>query len=114
MEPAEIIICIIFLALSAGSFFISYFQFREKGFLFNNAYLWATRDERRRMDENRESKRPHYRQSGFAFMFIGILCLIFAAYIAADRIWLLFAFGLVLIITIVYAVVSSVKIERQK
>lgn len=114
MEPVKIIICVIILAFSIGSFTISYFQFREKGCLFNNAYFWASQDERRRMDEDPESKRPHYRQSGFAFLFIGILFLIFAAYMATGWMWMLVVLALAVIIATVYAVVSSVKIERHQ
>ena len=36
--------------------FISARQFAEKGFLFNNAYLFATKDERAKME-----KKPYYR-----------------------------------------------------
>ena len=46
----------------------------------NNAYVWASEAERKKMDENKETKRPYYCQSGFVFMFIGISLLIFAVY----------------------------------
>ncbi|MBD5161626.1 MAG: DUF3784 domain-containing protein [Oscillibacter sp.] len=114
MEPVQIINCVIILAFSIGSFVISCFQFREKGYLFHNAYFWATQEERRRMDEAPESKMPYYRQSGFAFLLIGILFLVFAVYLATGWIWTLFAFSLAVIIAVVYAVVSSVKIERHQ
>lgn len=67
MTTGQIVCCAIFLALAIGAFVISGLQFMEKGYLFNNAYFWASREERKRMDENKESKGPHYRQSGFAF-----------------------------------------------
>ena len=114
MGTGQIITGVIFLVLSIGTFVISYFQFREKGFLFNNTYIWASPEERKRMDENKESKKPHYRQSGFAFMFIGIFSLIFAVYVFTHWVWLLVLFGLFVIITLVYAVVSSIQIERHK
>mgnify|MGYP001114684325 CR=1 FL=1 len=57
MDLAKVISFIICLALSAGSFVISYFQFMEKGFLFNNAYLWGSQEQRRRMDQDKESKK---------------------------------------------------------
>ena len=40
----------------------SYLQFNEKGFLFNNAYIYASKEERKVMD-----KKPHYKQSGIVF-----------------------------------------------
>lgn len=108
------IICGIFLVLAIGAFVISYFQFREKGYLFNNAYFWASQEERRRMDEKKESKKPHYRQSGFAFMLIGLIFLIYAVYIITHWIWMLAALVLTIIIAVVYAVISSIKMEQQK
>ena len=114
MGIGQIICGIISLLLAIGAFVISYFQFREKGYLFNNAYFWASQEERRRMDENKESKKPHYRQSGFAFMFIGIIFLIHAIHIITHWIWMLVALVLTIIIAVVYAVISSIKIEQQK
>lgn len=110
MKTVQIICCIIFLALAIGVFVISYFQFKEKGYLFNNAYFWASKEARKRMDADKESKRLYYHQSGFVFMLIGIICLTVAFYIATDWIWMYVAFGISVIITVVYAVVSSVKI----
>ena len=75
MGIGQIIVGIIFLTLAIGAFVISYLQFKEKGYLFNNAYFWASQKERKQMDEDKESKKPHYRQSGFAFMLIGFIFL---------------------------------------
>ena len=41
---------IIYPILSIGAFVISAFSFKEKGFLFNNAYLYASKEERATMD----------------------------------------------------------------
>lgn len=112
MDTIQIAVCIIFLVLAIGAFVISYFQFKEKGYLFNNTYFWASQEERKRMDDNRESKTPHYRQSGFAFMFIGFIFLAYAGYIATDWIWMSVAGWVLIIIAVVYAIVSSVQIER--
>ena len=114
MGTGRIIIGIIILALSVGTFVISYFQFKEKGYLFNNAYLWASPEERKRMDENKKSKKPYYRQSGFAFLFIGFFCLILAIYIFTDWMWMLVPFWLLVVVSVVYAVRSSIQMERQK
>lgn len=112
MGVIQIVSCMIFLALATGAFVISYFQFKKKGYLFNNAYFWTSQEERKRMDENKESKGPHYRQSGFTFMFIGLIFLTYAFYIAADWIWMLAASWAFVVIAVAYAIVSSVQIER--
>lgn len=114
MGTGQIIVEMIFLTLAIGAFAVSYLQFKEKGCLFNNAYFWASQEERGQMDENRERKKPYYRQSGFAFMLVGISLLAFAVYIATDWTWMYIAFWVFAAIAVVYAVVSSVQIERHE
>lgn len=48
---------IIFLTLGISAFVISYLQFKEKGYLLNNTYFWASQEERKQMDKNKESER---------------------------------------------------------
>ena len=57
-----IISAVILIIISAALFTLSFFQFKEKGFLFNNAYLYASEEERKKMN-----KKPYYRQSGNCF-----------------------------------------------
>ena len=66
------------------------------------------------MNENKESKKPYYRQSGFAFMLIGIIFLVLVICFATGWKWMYAVFGLAVIIAVVYAVVSSVKIEQRQ
>ncbi|MBQ3570201.1 MAG: DUF3784 domain-containing protein [Methanocorpusculum sp.] len=101
---AKTITAIIIGLIAVASFIISILQFKEKGFLFNNAYIWASKEERQRMD-----KRPHYRQSGVVFSLIGILFLLLALEVLLNAGWLLYVFWGVVILTVVYAVVSSIK-----
>ncbi len=90
-------------------FIFSYLQFNEKGFLFNNAYIYASKQERKNMD-----KKPHYKQSGIIFASIGIIFLIDAIDIILQTGWLLYLVIGVAIVAIVYAIVSSVMIEKRK
>ena len=101
---AKTITAIIIGLIAVASFIISILQFKEKGFLFNNAYIWASKEERQRMD-----RRPHYRQSGVVFSLIGILFLLLALEVLLNAGWLLYVFWGVVILTVVYAVVSSIK-----
>lgn len=114
MTPGQIVCSIIFSALAVGAFVISYFQFKEKGILFNNAYFWASKAERKKMDEDKESKRLHYRQSGFAFMLIGISLLILSVYLVTNWTWMYIAFWVFIVIAVADAIVSSIKIETHK
>ena len=87
-------------------FVFSYLQFNEKGFLFNNAYIYASKQERKNMD-----KKPHYKQSGIVFLLIGIIFLINTI---LQTVWLVYLVIGVVIVAIVYAIVSSVMIEKRK
>lgn len=90
-------------------FIFSHLQFHEKGFLFNNAYIYASKQERKTMD-----KKPHYKQSGTVFAFIGIIFLINAIDFILQTGWLSYLVIGVAIVAIVYAIVSSVVIEKRK
>ena len=48
----------VLLAFAAGCLVLSIRHFQQKGFLWNNAWLFASEQERKHMD-----KAPHYRQS---------------------------------------------------
>lgn len=48
-----IIACILFL-ISSGVFVMSILSFMQKGFLLNNAYIYASKEERKKLD-----KKPH-------------------------------------------------------
>lgn len=90
-------------------FVFSYLQFHEKGFLFNNAYIYASKQERKSMD-----MKPHYKQSGIIFAFIGAIFLLDAIDIMLQTGWLFyFVIGLA-IVAVAYAIVSSVMIEKGK
>ena len=64
----NIIITVVLGLVALGCFVISFFQFKQKGFLFNNAYIYASEKEREMMD-----KKPHYIQTGVIFIFIGLI-----------------------------------------
>lgn len=87
---------------------IAILPFAEQGFLFNNVYIWASKEERKRMD-----KSPHYKQSGVVFLLVGIIFLLnaFEALFEMNEI-----FPVVIVVdvgTIIYAIVSSVMIEKR-
>jgi len=109
MSTSEIIIFTFVVLLSVVSLIIACFQFKERGFLFNNAYIYASKKERDAMN-----KKPYYRQSAIAFGAIGVMLIIAAAAMLTGQSWL---FTLVIILSgllVAYAVISSVIIEKKR
>lgn len=95
---------LICLTLAITSLAISILSFREKGFLFNNAYIWATKQERKKMD-----KKTHYRQSAVIFGLVALLFLCIGFESLFQTGWLWFAAGAIGVTMIGYAVVTSLK-----
>ena len=100
----EIIIASIPFAVSVFLFFMSVRSFMEKGFLFNNAYIYASKQEREKMN-----KKPYYHQSAIVFLLFGIVFLLLALAVLREAYWISFVSVAVVII---YAIVSSITIEK--
>ncbi len=91
--------------LISGTFaFPSIRHFLERGYLLNNAWIFATKKERESMD-----KKPHYRQSAVAFCLCSILFLIIGLSIVFHNSKISLLEIPVVIAAIVYAVVSSIR-----
>ena len=109
MGTSESVGAIILFVLAVVLFILSIRHFMEKGLLLNNAYLYATKEERETMN-----KSPHYRQSAICFCILGVGCLVSALSIVLKNdtiqsfeIPIFCAAG-------VYAIVSSVQIYRKE
>ena len=109
MRTIEVIVSIILFFISLGSFFIGYFQFKEKGILFNNAFLYASKEERKRMN-----KKPHYRQSAIVFVTIGIIFLLIALEMFVRSGWIFYVMIGLIIFLVIYAIISSIIIEKNR
>ena len=105
----NIITAIILWMIAISCFIISFLQFKQKGFLFNNAYIYASKKERETMD-----KKPHYRQSGIVFVLVGMIFLINVVEILIETGWLFYVVIAVAIIACIYAIVSSIVIGKNK
>ena len=103
----ETVAASILLALSIFLFFLSVRSFMEKGFLFNNAYIYASKQEREKMN-----KKPHYRQSAIVFLLLGLTFLLNALSVLLKVNWFFYIGMAVVILTLVYAIVSSITIEK--
>lgn len=100
----NIAVGIVVLLLSMACAVISVFQFRGNGFLFNNAYIYAGKREKEKMN-----KAPHYRQSGVVFAFLSALFLCIAAECILKTSWLGWISSALTVGVLIYAIVSSVR-----
>ena len=106
---AEIISFCVICVLAALWLVLGIRSLCQKGFLLNNAYIYASKKDREKMD-----KRPYYKQTGIVFILIcGMFVLLgLDVLFKTGWIWLVAMFFGLLIG--VYAIVSSVVIEKRK
>ncbi len=97
-----VVFSVICWVLSAAFLVISILQFLEKGFLFHNAYIWASREQRQQMD-----KTANYRQSGVAFGICSGVFLLMGLEVRLMTGWLWLAVGILAAALGVYAIASS-------
>lgn len=90
--------------LAAACLAISIPSFKEKRLLFNNAYIWVSRQERAAMN-----KKPHYRQSAIAFALCAALFVFMALECVLLTVWLWILVGICAAALLVYAIASSGK-----
>jgi len=98
------VLCIIAILV----FIMGICSFKEKGFLLNNAFLYAPKEERETMN-----KKPYYRQSAVIFLLIGFVFLLNALSLFFRVGWISFIAVAIIIITLVYAIVSSAAIDKK-
>jgi hypothetical protein len=104
----EIIAAGIIFLIALIALWLSIRSFMEKGFLFNNAYIYASKEEREKMN-----KKPYYRQSAIVFLLLGLIFLLNALATLLKVNWIFYIVVAVIIITIIYAIVSSITIANK-
>ena len=107
MTAASLTAIIINFALTILCGFISARQFAEKGFLFNNSCLFASKEERADMN-----KKPYYRQSAVVFCLLSAVFCVSGLSVVFQIEKLLLLEIPVVVGTVIYAAASSVKIEK--
>ena len=105
----RIIASVVLAAVALVCFALSWRQFHEKGFVFNNAFIFASAKEREALD-----KKPYYRQSGVVFLLCGLVFALNTANVFLRTKCLFWSVIAVLAAAAVYAIVSTVRIEKQK
>lgn len=108
--PIGRLISIIIVFIIAGILaLLSFRSFREKGFLFNNAYLYATKEERETIN-----KKPWYRQSAIVFCLLSIAFIMAGLDMIFDKqVFRILEFSII-IGAVLYAIISSVVIIKRE
>ena len=80
----------------------------NKGFLFNNAYIYANKKEREQMN-----KKPYYIQTGIVIILLSIASCLegFNALLRYDVFFVLFI--ILIVVTLVFAIVSTIYIDKK-
>ena len=100
---------IVLFLISLSSFIVSVRSFMQKGFLFNNTYIYASKKEREAMD-----KKPHYHQSGVVFLLIGFIFLLNGFDVIFKTDWIVYVIMATAVIKLIFTIVSSILIEKNK
>lgn len=101
------ILAVVLIIISAALITAAVFSFKCRGFLFNNSYIFATDEERKKMD-----KKPYYRQTGVVFVLIAAIMMLNAVQILTGLSRIFYITMAVSGFTVIYAVISSIKIEK--
>ena len=107
MTTGELITSIIMFVVAGMLLLFGIRSFLERGFLLNNAYLYASKRERKVMN-----KKPYYKQSAVVFCILSAVFIVIGLSLIFhnDKILLL---EIALIIgVIIYAIVSTVQIKK--
>ena len=104
MDTAEIVSMVVIFAFSLAFVVLSFFHFKEKGYLFNNAYLYASKEQKKTMN-----KKPFYRQSAICFLGFGIILALLGVNVLLNSGVLDVFIGVITLLVLVYAIASSIK-----
>jgi hypothetical protein len=103
----HIIVALVLVAVALVLAYLSIRSFMGKGLLLNNSYLYASKQERERMN-----KKPYYIQSGVVFALFAVLMLVNAVEALLHTTWLFIVVMALVVVTTLYAILSSMLIKK--
>lgn len=108
MRTVEFVLAVIVFVIAGVWLFFGARSFKQKGFLLNNAYLWANKEEREAMD-----KKPYYHQTAVVFCLLSIAFIIVGLSLVLQNYALEWLEIPVFIVLLVYVIVSTARIHKQ-
>ncbi|MBR5271904.1 MAG: DUF3784 domain-containing protein [Clostridia bacterium] len=103
----HIVVALVLVAVALVLAYLSIRSFMGKGLLLNNSYLYASKQERERMN-----KKPYYIQSGVVFALFAVLMLVNAVEALLHTTWLFIVVMALVVVTTLYAILSSMLIKK--
>ena len=108
MTSAELIMTIVVFILAGVWLLVGILSFFEKGFLLNNAYIYASKAERKAMD-----KKPYYKQTAIVFCIMSLMFIIIGLSVVLKSSTIALLDIPVAAAAIIYAIVSAVLINKK-
>ena len=109
MATAELIIAIVMFAIAGILLFLGVRSFFERGFVLNNAYIYASKEEREKMN-----KKPYFRQTAIIFCLLSIVFVIIGCSVILRNYMIELLLIPVITGAIIYAIVSSIRIGKEE
>ena len=108
MTTGELIASVIVFAIAGVFLLFSIRSFFERGFLLNNAYLYASKEERKTMN-----KKPYYKQSAVIFCILSAVFLVIGLSLLFQNDKIVLLEVPLIVGVIIYAIASTVLINKQ-
>ena len=109
MTAAELIIAIVLFALSGVLILLGIRSFAERGFVLNNAYIYASEEERKMMN-----KKPYYRQTAIVFFLLSAVFIIIGLSVILQNQMIGLLDIPIVAGAVIYAVVSSLRLDKKE
>ena len=108
MTTGELITLVIVFVIAGVFLLFSIRSVFERGFLLNNAYLYASKEERKTMN-----KKPYYKQSAVVFCILSAVFLVIGLSLLLQNENIILLEIPLIVGIIIYAIVSTVMINKQ-
>ena len=109
MITAALVLAIITFIVGVLLIVSGIMSFMNRGFLFNNAYIYASKEEREKMD-----KKPYYRQTSIVLLLLACVSVIQGFSFALQNYKLTLLEIPVWVAVLVYSIWSTIRINKKK
>lgn len=108
MELWQVVSAIIIGLISVSSLSYSYYTSKEKGPILSNTYLFATAEERKKIDISAE-----YHLVTVVFRILAIVFFLLTIQILTLWSWLYYIIGVLVFVLIIYVIKETIKSEKK-